>query len=112
MVKKYAKKFEKIKEIQLSKVFAKNTSKHHRKGQIVNIVPGSMQEDEVLAVEIATKKRKSSSSSNKNSNANSNTNSKFRFNTIQTPANALDSIDEEKSAAKRRKSSLARSIEK
>jgi hypothetical protein len=45
MVKKYARKFELIKEMQLSEVLAKKTEKHHRNGPMPQRITSAQIQD-------------------------------------------------------------------
>ena len=94
MVKRYARKFEQIKEIQLSEVLAKKTEKHHRNGP-PQIRKSESLNDQVSPIVINLKKNRPSSKV------------KSEYVTV-----GLDSIDEEHGKAEKRRRSVLRSTEK
>jgi hypothetical protein len=93
MVKRYARKFEQIKEMQLSELLAKKTEKHHRNGPL--ITKAESLNDQVSPIVINLKKSRPPSKV------------KSEFGTL-----GLDSIDEDNSKAEKRRRSVLRSTDK
>ena len=93
MVKRYARKFEQIKEIQLSELLANKTEKHHRNGP--QIVKSASLNEQVSPIVINLKKSRPNSKV------------KSEYGTI-----GLDSIGEENGRTEKRRRSAIRSTDK